>query len=352
MLSFYKGKYKKKVLQAYWEDCKPVKRRARKAKGEKPTPKSEDKEAKGPQPKNIRIRKTPAEVLQYVQAETTESGDYVIKIGIIGGSGMDDPQLLAEREEVRVQTPFGKTSDRLVCGKIEGVPVVITGRHGRGHTIMPGNVPYRANVFAMKALGCTHLVVSTACGILREGIEPGDLVLLDQFIDRTQGRAQTFYDGARGHPVGVCHMPMADPFCSETRGIIKAVADELGIKMHEKGTMVSIQGPRFSSRAESHFFRLLKADTINMTTVPEVVLANEAGLPYCAIAMATDYDCWKEDEAAVDVAAVLAVMGGNSEKVLNIWKKAIPAIAKKATKASIDSRQAPATNNIMGTGKH
>jgi len=301
---------------------------------------------------DVKLQKSPAEVLQTAQGEKNENGDYVVKIGIIGGSGMDDPELLQEREEVRMQTPFGRPSDRLVCGKIEGVAVVILGRHGSGHTIMPGNVPYRANVFAMKALGCTHLVVSTACGILREGIKPGDLVLLDQFIDRTHKREQTFYDGARGHPAGICHIPMGDPFCAETRGIVKAVADELGVTMHPKGTMVSIEGPRFSSRAESNFFRLLQADTINMTTVPEVVLANEAGLAYCSIAMATDYDCWKEDEAAVDVAAVLEVMKGNADKVLKVWKKAIPAIARQATTANIDAKQAQAKNNIMGAGAH
>jgi len=292
--------------------------------------------------------KTVDEILQTTTAEKREDGTYVVKIGILGGSGMDNPDLLQEREEIDFKTPFGKTSDKLVCGKIEGVPVVLCGRHGKKHTLMPGNVPFRANVFAFKALGCTHMVVSTACGILREGIAPGELVLLDQFIDRTQKRIQTFYDGRPGSPAGVAHMPMATPFCAETGQIVKEAADELGVKMHPKGTMVSIEGPRFSSRAESNFFRLLKADTINMTTVPEVVLAVEAGLLYCSIAMATDYDCWKEDEEHVDVAKVLAVMKGNSDNVLKVWKKAIPAISAKATTGAIEAQQAQAKNNIMG----
>jgi len=291
-----------------------------------------------------------AAILQYVQAPE-QDGKYAVKVGIIGGTGLDDPDLMENRTEKKVSTPFGEPSDVLVSGTVSGVPVVMVARHGRSHSIMPTNINNRANIYALKAEGCTHLMVSTACGILKEEIKPGDFVLLDSFIDRTTKRHQTFYDGdvAAGHPKGVCHIPMADPFCPEMRKIVQGVADSIeSITLHPKGTMVTIEGPRFSSRAESHFFRLLNADVINMTTCPEVVLANEAGLSYCAIAMATDYDCWREGEAGVDIAEVLRVMKDNAIKMKELWLAAIGAIGEQATKEATDTRQAPAKNNIMG----
>ncbi|XP_042572220.1 S-methyl-5'-thioadenosine phosphorylase [Cyprinus carpio] len=222
-----------------------------------------------------------------------------VKIGIIGGSGLDDPDILEGRTERYVVTPFGKPSDALILGKIKNVDCVLLARHGRQHTIMPTNVNYQANIWALKEEGCTHLLVTTACGSLREDIQPGDIVLIDQFIDRTTKRVQTFYDGQPTSHPGVCHIPMAEPFCNRTREVLMEVAQGLGVKCHTRGTMVTIEGPRFSSRAESLMFRQWGADVINMTTVPEVVLAKEAGLCYASIAMATDYDCWKEHEEAV-----------------------------------------------------
>ncbi|KAA8594737.1 hypothetical protein FQN60_011872 [Etheostoma spectabile] len=221
-----------------------------------------------------------------------------IKIGIIGGSGLDDPDILEGRTERYVDTPYGKPSDALILGKIKNVECVLLARHGRQHTIMPSNVNYQANIWALREEGCTHLLVTTACGSLREEIQPGDIVIIDQFIDRTTKRAQTLYDGQSTSPPGVSHIPMAEPFCNRTREVLVEVARSLGVKCHVRGTMLSIEGPRFSSRAESLMFRQWGADVINMTTVPEVVLAKEAGLCYASIAMATDYDCWKEHEEA------------------------------------------------------
>ncbi|XP_030643921.1 S-methyl-5'-thioadenosine phosphorylase isoform X2 [Chanos chanos] len=221
-----------------------------------------------------------------------------IKIGIIGGSGLDDPDILEGRTERYVDTPFGKPSDALIVGKIKNVECVLLARHGRQHTIMPSNVNYQANIWALKEEGCTHILVTTACGSLKEEIQPGDIVIIDQFIDRTTKRAQTFYDGRPTSPPGVCHIPMAEPFCTRTREVLLEVARALGVRCHPRGTMLTIEGPRFSSRAESLMFRQWGADVINMTTVPEVVLAKEAGLCYASIAMATDYDCWKEHEEA------------------------------------------------------
>ncbi|MBN3315632.1 MTAP phosphorylase, partial [Atractosteus spatula] len=249
-------------------------------------------------------------------------------IGIIGGSGLDDPDILEGRIEKYVDTPYGKPSDALIVGKIKHVDCVLLARHGRQHTIMPTDINYRANVWALKEEGCTHLLVTTACGSLREEIQPGDIVILDQFIDRTTKRPQTFYDGRPTSPPGVCHIPMADPFCTKTRQVLLEVARNLGVKIHPKGTVLTIEGPRFSSRAESLMFRLWGADVINMTSVPEVVLAREAGLCYASIAMATDYDCWREHEEAVCVDNVLKTMKENANKAASILLTAIPHISK------------------------
>ncbi|KAG8595447.1 hypothetical protein GDO81_001520 [Engystomops pustulosus] len=250
-----------------------------------------------------------------------------VKVGIIGGSGLDDPDILEGRTEKYVETPFGKPSDALVLGKIKNVDCVLLARHGRQHTIAPTNVNFRANIWALKMEGCTHILVTTACGSLREEIQPGDIVVIDQFIDRTTKREQTFYDGAPGCLPGVCHIPMAEPFCGKTREVLIDIAKKLGIKCHTKGTMITIEGPRFSSKAESHMFRLWGADVINMTTVPEVVLAKEAGLCYASLAMATDFDCWKEHEEAVSVDKVLKTLKENANKATSILLTAIPQIA-------------------------
>ncbi|XP_035216278.1 S-methyl-5'-thioadenosine phosphorylase-like isoform X2 [Stegodyphus dumicola] len=194
---------------------------------------------------------------------------------------------------------------------------------------MPSNVNYRANIFALKELGCTHIVVTNACGSLRENIKPGHIIFPDQFIDRTTKRASTFYDGAELSPKGVCHIPMHTPFCPATRKILAETAKKLEFPHHESGTIVVIEGPRFSTRAESHLFQSWNCDIIGMTTVPEVVLANELGLCYAAVAMATDYDCWRYDESSVCVDEVMATMKQNAYKATQILLNAIPAIAEK-----------------------
>ncbi|KAL7889612.1 hypothetical protein AOLI_G00018700 [Acnodon oligacanthus] len=270
-----------------------------------------------------------------------------IKIGIIGGSGLDDPDILECRMERFVDTPFGKPSDALIMGKIKNVDCVLLARHGRQHTIMPSNVNYRANIWALKQQGCTHVIVTTACGSLREDIQPGDIVLLDQFIDRTTKREQTFYDGSPSSLQGVCHIPMAEPFCSRTREVLIDVVKGLGIRYHPHGTMLTIEGPRFSSRAESLMFRQWGADIINMTTVPEVILAKEVGLCYASIAMATDYDCWKEHEEAVCVDNVLKTMKENANKASSILLMAIPVICQMDWEHTIAGHGAMAQSSVM-----
>ncbi|OXB76042.1 UNVERIFIED_CONTAM: hypothetical protein H355_000302 [Colinus virginianus] len=270
-----------------------------------------------------------------------------VKIGIIGGTGLDDPDILEERTEKYVDTPYGKPSDALILGKIKNVDCVLLARHGRHHTIMPSNVNYRANIWALKEENCSHVLVTTACGSLREEIQPGDLVIIDQFIDsllfsvlfdpcsslmvqfllsRTTKRHCTLYDGQSCSLSGVCHIPMSEPFCTKTREVLIEIAKKLGLQCHSKGTVITIEGPRFSSRAESLMFRSWGADVINMTTVPEVILAKEAGMSYASIAMATDYDCWKEHEEAVSVDKVLKTLKENANKATSILLTAIPQI--------------------------
>jgi len=246
-----------------------------------------------------------------------------IKIAIIGGSGLDDPGILKNAKKVNITTPFGATAAPLLCGKIDGVEVVVLARHGQNHTIMPTKVPYRANIWALKEIGCTHIIATTACGSLKEEIKPRDLIFLDQFIDFTKHRNLTFFEDK------VVHTAMADPFCPQLREILIDSAEELKLSYHKQGTMVTIEGPRFSTRAESRFFKQMSADVINMSTVPEVILAREVGICYASVAMATDYDAWRKDEKAVTWEMVMQVMKDNTEHVVKLLLKIIPKIASE-----------------------
>lgn len=248
----------------------------------------------------------------------------MVKIGIIGGSGLDDPQIIENPTELDIETAYGKPSSPLTVGKIAGVDVAILARHGKTHSLPPTEVPYRANIDALRAAGCTHILATTAVGSLREEIGRGDLVIIDQFIDFTRHRTITFHEEFASGPV---HTPMADPFDESLRGMLLESAAELGVKTHSKGTVVTIEGPRFSTRAESHMFRGWGADIINMSIAPEAILANEAGIPYAAVAMSTDYDCWKDDEEPVTWEQILEIFGRNAENVKNLLLSTIPKIA-------------------------
>ena len=238
------------------------------------------------------------------------------KIGIIGGSGLDDPELLRDAHDDLVTTFWGLPSSPLRHGAIEGVECVLLARHGRQHTLPPTHVPNRANIQALVDAGCTHILSTTAVGSLRNKIGRGDLVIVDQFIDFTRFRKTSFYDQFEpGTPV---HTPMADPFDAALRKLLIASARALKIKHHAKGTVVTIEGPRFSTRAESQMFRAWGADIINMSIAPECALANEAGIPYATVAMSTDYDCWKEDEEPVTWDQILEIFGQNVEKVVKL----------------------------------
>ena len=247
-------------------------------------------------------------------------------IGIIGGSGLDKPDILRQAEQRTVQTPFGDPTSPLTCGLIGDIRVVLLARHGHAHTHTPSGVNYRANIHALKQQGCTHLLATTACGSLRENIHRGDLVILDQFIDFTRHRINTFYETFEPGAENAKHTPMADPFSEPLRQILIQTCREQKLPHHERGTVVTIEGPRFSTRAESNMFRLWGADVINMSIAPEAALANEAGIPYAAVAMATDYDCWKTDEAPVAWPEILRIFGQNVENVTRLLLSAIPRI--------------------------
>lgn len=245
----------------------------------------------------------------------------MVKIGIIGGSGLDNPDILKDARDLEVDTPYGKPSSPLKLGSINEVEVVLIARHGRDHTIPPTQVNYRANIQSLKDQNCTHILATTACGSLREEIGRGDLVILDQFIDFTRLRTISFYD--EFPPGDAKHTAMAYPYSEELRHILIESATELNLKFHKKGTVVTIEGPRFSTRAESEMFRIWGADVINMSIAPETILANEAGIPYAAVAMSTDYDCWKDDEAPVTWNEILEIFGKNVNNVILLLTKAI-----------------------------
>ena len=248
------------------------------------------------------------------------------KIGIIGGTGLEKPGLLSQPVAQQVETPYGEPSSLLKSGTIEGVEVVLLSRHGEGHTVPPSHVNNRANIWALKEMGCTHLLATTACGSLKEEIRRGDLVIPDQFIDFTRHRPVTFFDVFREGELK--HTPMADPFSKTLRQVLIQTAERLGLRVHPRGTVITIEGPRFSTRAESKMFRAWGADVINMSTAPELILANEMQLPYAAIAMSTDYDSWKEDEAAVTWEEVLKIFALNVQHVIDLIVHSLPAIQK------------------------
>jgi 5'-methylthioadenosine phosphorylase len=246
------------------------------------------------------------------------------RIAIIGGSGLEDPDILKNAEEKIFNTPYGRPSSPLIFGTVENVAVVILSRHAKGHTIPPTQVNNRANIYALKDSGCTHILATTACGSLREEIRRGDLIIPDQLIDFTKHRITTFHEVFE--PGDMKHYPMADPFDRNLRKLLISVAVKEGFAFHEKGTIITIEGPRFSTRAESKMFRNWGADIINMSIAPEAILANEAGIPYAAIAMSTDYDSWMEDEAAVSWEEVIRVFNSNVDRVIQLIKEVITKI--------------------------
>jgi len=246
----------------------------------------------------------------------------MIKVGIIGGSGLDNPDIIKQSYKSNLyNTPYGSPSSKLTCGKIDGVDVVLLARHGINHEIYPSKVNFKANIQALKEEGCTHIIATGAVGSLKEEIKPGDLVFPDQFIDFTKSRESTYFTEYGN----VMHQPMAEPFSKELRNILIEECETLGFDFHRTSTIVVIEGPRFSTKAESLMFKNY-ADIIGMTTFPEVALANELGIPYVNISMSTDYDCWKEEEESVTQEMVFQTMKENADKVTKLLINVIPKI--------------------------
>jgi len=250
--------------------------------------------------------------------------EHQAEIAVIGGTGVYDPEIIEDARQVKVYTPYGAPSDLITLGTYGGRRVAFIPRHGRGHQIPPHRINSRANIWALRELGVQRIVASSAVGSLREDYAPGDFVITDQFIDRTRKRPDTFYEGGR-----LCHISAADPICPQLHDFFADFARRLGLRIHPTGTYVCIEGPRFSTRAESRLFRTWGADIIGMTLYPECVLAREAEICYVSVAMVTDYDVWAE--RPVSTQEIVETMTRNAAKFKKLIMEAIPEIPRERT---------------------
>lgn len=247
-------------------------------------------------------------------------------LGVIGGSGLYHMKELRLLEKIAVETPFGDPSDKLIIGEIDGARLAFLPRHGTGHRIPPSEINYRANIFALKKIGVERIISVSAVGSMKEEVCPGHILVPDQFIDHTRRRVSTFF--TRGI---VGHVAWADPVCGELSQTVAWASREAGAQVHMGGTYICIEGPQFSSRAESNVYRQWGADVIGMTNVTESKLAREAGLCYATAALVTDYDCWKKDEAPVTLEAVMKIMHKNVERAQTLIKKALSRLQENRT---------------------
>ncbi|MFM9977589.1 MAG: S-methyl-5'-thioadenosine phosphorylase [Sphingomonadaceae bacterium] len=253
-------------------------------------------------------------------------------IGVIGGSGLYAIEGLLDAQWIAVETPWGAPSDELLVGHIAGVKFVFLPRHGRGHRIAPGDLNARANIDALKRAGCTDIVSVSAVGSLAEDLPPGRFVVVDQFIDRTKGRPPSFFGTGM-----VVHVSMADPICSRLSALVASAARDAGADVTEGATYLAMEGPQFSTRAESRLYRQWGAHVIGMTALPEAKLAREAELPYALVGMVTDYDCWRAGEAHVDVSAVIAQLGRNADAARGLVLALAHALPPERTPSPIDT---------------
>ena len=247
-----------------------------------------------------------------------------MKIGIIGGSGLDNPAMINDLQIQSCETPYGKAIT--TSGRLNDVDIVFVARHGNNHHISPTHVNYRANIQALKDLNVTHIIATNACGSLKEEIDRGDFIIPSQFIDFSKRRINTFYDDFSD---GMHHEVMADPFDKSLSNLLYSVAKKLNFRVHKDKTLVTIEGPRFSTRAESKMYIAWGADIINMTVATEAALANEAMIPYSVIAMSTDYDCWKEDEDMPEWQDILDIFNENAENVKTILLETIKQLSQQ-----------------------
>ncbi len=253
-------------------------------------------------------------------------------IGVLGGSGLYELSELEDSRWMAVETPWGPPSDEVLTGRIGGVSFAFLPRHGRGHRIAPDRVNYRANIDALKRVGATDILAISAVGSLREELAPGHFVAVDQIIDRTRSRASSFFgDGV------VAHVSMADPLCPRLAALAAEAAGQVGAKVHRGATYLAIDGPQFSTRAESRLYRQWGCDVIGMTAMPEARLAREAELPYALVGMVTDYDCWREDRAEVEVASVLAILKENAATAARLLVALAAALPAERPSSPIDT---------------
>ncbi len=251
-----------------------------------------------------------------------------IRFGVIGGSGVYQMETLSDIVEIELDTPFGKPSDAYIVGTLHGQRVAFLARHGRGHRISPTRLNQRANIYGFKMLGVEYLIAVSACGSLQEGLKPGDIVIPDQIFDRTRSRALSFFDDPEVGTEGlVVHVSVAHPFCSFLSNICLRAVEQAGATAHLGGNFVTIEGPRFSTKAESIVFRQLGMDIIGMTTTPEAFLAREAEMSYACMAHVTDYDVWHETKEAVTVEAVIRMLMHNAEVAVSAVANAIELLA-------------------------
>jgi 5'-methylthioadenosine phosphorylase len=246
------------------------------------------------------------------------------KIGVIGGTGLYDIEGLTDIEEVDITTPFGKPSDSITIGELEGREIAFLPRHGKGHRISPTEIPVRANIYALKSLGVEHIIAINSAGSFKKEIQPGDLVIPDQLIDRTRSRVNSFFSEGI-----VAHIPFAEPFCPVLSQILYQAAREIGASVHQGGTFVVMEGPAFSTRAESRLYRSWGADIIGMTALPEAKLAREAEICYASIACVTDYDSWWEPGQPVTADVILKTLHKNIDAAKQVIKLAITRIPEE-----------------------
>ena len=245
-----------------------------------------------------------------------------VTVGVIGGSGLYDIEGLTSARSIRVRTPFGAPSDAITVGLLEGIRVAFLSRHGRGHVVNPSGINYRANIFALKSLGVSHVISVSAVGSMKKSIQPGDVAVPDQFIDLTKRRVSTFFDEGI-----VAHVAFGEPVCTELRQALLSAGERVGATLHRSGTYLCMEGPQFSTKAESRLYRQWGVDVIGMTNMPEAKLAREAELCYATMALVTDYDCWHETEEAVTVEAVLGTLHRNVALAKQILRTVMPSFA-------------------------
>lgn len=253
-------------------------------------------------------------------------------IGIIGGSGLYDIDMLEDPQWLAVDTPWGSPSDQILVGQLAGVRFAFLPRHGRGHRLPPSNVNARANIDALKRIGCTDLLAISAVGSLREELPPGRFVVVDQFIDRTLGREKSFFG-----PDLVAHVSIAEPVCPRLSALVAEAAEAAGAEVTKGATYLAMEGPQFSTRAESELYRAWGCDVIGMTAMPEAKLAREAELPYALVGMVTDYDCWRTGEAPVEVAAVIAQLRANASAAARMVTALASALPRERAPSPIDT---------------